>query len=138
MCFCWCWCSVEKDAHLYLGTSGWVGVITKEHPVGKCGIAVIQSADYENSFLFAETETAGECLRWIKNEFYRKESEDPNIKNVYSLMDEEVKKVPPGSGFLIFTPYLFGERAPINDCYVRGSFINLCIIIKRKSFKSGL
>lgn len=123
---------LEGDAHLYLGTSGWVGVITKKHPVGKCGVAVIQSADYENSFLFAETETAGECLRWIKNEFYRKESLDPNIKNVYSLMDEEVKNVPPGSNFLIFTPYLFGERAPVNDCYVRGSFINLSINHKRE------
>lgn len=54
---------MEKDANLYLGTSGWVGVMIKEHPVGKCGIAVIQSADYENSFLFAETETEGKCLR---------------------------------------------------------------------------
>lgn len=124
---------LEGDAHFYLGTSGWVGVITKRHPTGKCGIAVIQSADYENSFLFAETETAGECLRWIKNEFYREESQDPNIKNVYTLMDEEVKKVTPGSGFLIFTPYLFGERAPVNDCYVRGSFVNLCINHKREN-----
>lgn len=124
---------LEGDAHLYLGTSGWIGVITKKHPIGKCGIAVIQSADYDNSFLFAETETAGECLRWIKNEFYRRESQDPNIKNVYALMDEEVKKVTPGSGFLIFTPYLFGERAPINDCFVRGSFVNLCINHKREN-----
>ena len=124
---------LEGDAHLYLGTSGWIGVITKKHPIGKCGIAVIQSADYDNSYLFAETETAGECLRWIKNEFYRKESQDPNIKNVYALMDEEVKKVTPGSNFLIFSPYLFGERAPINDCYVRGSFLNLCINHKREN-----
>lgn len=124
---------LEKEAHLYLGTSGWIGVITKKHPIGKYGIAVIQSADYDNSFLFAETETAGECLRWIKNEFYKKESEDPKIKNVYAMMDEEVKKVEPGSGSLIFTPYLFGERAPINDCFVRGSFINLTINHKREN-----
>lgn len=123
----------EGDTHVYLGTSGWVGVITKRHPTGKYGIAVIQSADYDKSFLFAETETAGECLRWIKEEFYRKESMDPNIKNVYALMDEEVKKVEPGSNFLIFTPWLYGERAPISDCYVRASFINLSISHKREN-----
>lgn len=123
----------EGDTHVYLGTSGWVGAITKKHPTGKFGIAAIQSADYDYSLLFAETETAGECLRWIKDEFYEKESQDPNIKNVYALMDEEVKKVPAGSDFLIFTPWLYGERAPINDCYVRSSFINLCINHKREN-----
>lgn len=123
----------EGDTHVYLGTSGWVGLITKKHPTGKFGIAVIQSADYDKSFLFAETETAGECLRWIKEEFYRKESKDPEIKNVYALMDEEVKKVPPGSDFLIFTPWLYGERAPINNCYVRAGFVNLCINHKREN-----
>lgn len=123
----------EGDTHVYLGTSGWIGVITKRHPTGKFGIAVIQSADYDKSFLFAETETAGECLRWIKEEFYRKESQDPEIKNVYALMDEEVTKVPPGSDFLIFTPWLYGERAPLNNCYVRAGFVNLCINHKREN-----
>lgn len=123
----------EKDTHVYLGTSGWVGVITKRCPTGKYGIAAIQSADYDKSFLFAETETAGECLRWIKEEFYRKESQDPEIKNVYALMDEEVKKISPGSDFLIFTPWLYGERAPINNCYVRAGFVNLSINHKREN-----
>ena len=117
----------EGDAHVYLGTSGWIGVITRKHPTGKYGIAVIQSAEYDKSFLFAETETAGECLRWIKNEFYREESKDPKIENVYALMDKKVEEIEPGSKFLIFTPWLYGERAPINDPYVRASFINLSV-----------
>lgn len=123
----------EGDTHVYLGTSGWIGVITKKHPTGKYGIAAIQSADYDYSFLFAETETAGECLRWIKEEFYKKESEDKKIQNVYALMDEEVKKVSAGSDFLIFTPWLYGERAPINDCYARAGFVNLNINHKREN-----
>ena len=40
-------------------------------------------------------------------------------------MDEKVQTIPPGSGFLLCTPWMFGERAPIADTWVRGTFFNL-------------
>ena len=115
----------EGDGHVYLGTSGWVGVVTKRMPTGKCGVAAIHSADPSKAFLFAETETAGACLQWIADEFYQAEQKDPKIPNVFALMDEKVGEIPPGSDYLIFTPWMYGERAPIDDCYVRSSFLNL-------------
>ncbi|MBM3166638.1 MAG: hypothetical protein FJZ94_04245 [Chloroflexi bacterium] len=115
----------EGDGHIYLGTSGWVAVVTERMPTGKCGIAAIHSADPNKAFLFAESETAGACLQWIADQFYKAEKQDPNIPNVYALMDEKVKEIPPGSGHLIFTPWLYGERAPVADCYVRSSFLNM-------------
>jgi len=115
----------EGEGHVYLGTSGWVGVVTERMPQGKCGAATIHSADPNKAFLFAETEAAGGCIQWIADEFYKAEKKDPNIPNVYALMDNEVAKIPPGSNYLLFTPWLFGERAPIDDCYVRASFLNL-------------
>jgi len=115
----------EGDGHVYLGTSGWVGVVTKRMPTGKCGAAAIHSADPSKAFLFAETETAGACLQWIADEFYQAEQKDPQVSNVFALMDEKVGEIPPGSDYLIFTPWMYGERAPIDDCYVRSSFLNL-------------
>lgn len=115
----------EGEGHVYFGISGWVGVVTSRMPKGKCGAATIHSADPDKAFLFAETETAGACLRWIADEFYKSEKSDPNIPNVYALMDEMVDQIPPGSDYLIFTPWMYGERAPIDDCYVRSSFLNL-------------
>lgn len=115
----------EGEGHVYLGTSGWVGVVTKRMPRGKCGVATIHSADPNKAFLFAETETAGACLQWIADEFYKAEKKDPEIPNIYAFMDEKVGEIPPGSDYLIFTPWMYGERAPISDCYVRSSFINL-------------
>ena len=38
---------------------------------------------------------------------------------------EETKGVPPGSGKLLFLPYLTGERAPLWDPHARGAFIGL-------------
>lgn len=115
----------EGDGHVYLGTSGWVGVVTRRMPKGKCGIASIHSADPGKAFLFAESEIAGGCLQWMADEFYQGEKNDPQIRNVFALMDEKVNDVPPGSHYLIFTPWMYGERAPIADCYVRSTFVNL-------------
>ncbi|MBU0702278.1 MAG: FGGY-family carbohydrate kinase [Chloroflexi bacterium] len=115
----------EGEGHIYLGTSGWVGVVTEKTPTGRHGVVCIQSADPDKSFLFAETETAGACLKWIADQFYRHEQADPDIPNVYALIDEDVESIPPGSDFLVFTPWMYGERAPIADTWVRSTFFNL-------------
>ncbi|MFQ6100032.1 MAG: FGGY-family carbohydrate kinase [Anaerolineae bacterium] len=115
----------EGEGHIYLGTSGWVGVVTHKTPTGCHGIASIQSSDPGKALLFAEMETAGACLKWIADEFYRHEQADPAIPNVYALMDENVESIPPGSDFLIYTPWMYGERAPVADTWVRSTFFNL-------------
>jgi xylulokinase len=115
----------EGDGHIYLGTSGWVGITTRKTPTGQGGVASMQSSDPNKSLLVAETETAGACLKWIANEFYKAEQADPNVPNVYALMDQKVLTIPPGSGSLIFTPWMYGERNPVSDTWVRSTFFNL-------------
>jgi xylulokinase len=115
----------DGEGHIYLGTSGWVGVVTRRRPRGKCGAATIQSADPDKTFLFAETEAAGACIQWIADQFYKAERDNPDVSNVYALMDDEVARIQPGSNYLLFTPWIYGERAPVDDCYVRATFLNL-------------
>jgi len=115
----------EGEGHIYLGTSGWVGVVTRRIVTGKRGIASIQAADPEKCFLIAETETAGACLQWVADQFYREEQADPSVENVFALMDQAVEQVEPGSDYLIFTPWMYGERSPVADTYVRSTFLNL-------------
>jgi xylulokinase len=115
----------EGEGHIYLGTSAWVGVVTGKRPTGRQGVAGMQSADPGKAFLFAEMETAGACLKWVADQFYAAEKADPNVPNVYALMDEKVQTVQPGSGFLLCTPWMFGERAPVSDTWVRATFFNL-------------
>jgi xylulokinase len=111
----------EGDGHVYLGTSGWVGVVTQRTPRGRCGAATIQSADPSKTFVYAESETAGACLQWMADQLYQSE----NAAGVFAVMDDKVTRIPPGAGNLIFTPWMFGERAPIADTNVRSSFLNL-------------
>ena len=115
----------EGEGHIYLGTSGWVGVVTEKTPTGRHGVVAIHSADPAKALLFSEMETAGACLKWIADEFYRHEQADPGIPNVYALMDEDVERIPPGSDFLVCTPWMYGERSPVADTWVRSTFFNL-------------
>jgi xylulokinase len=115
----------EGDGHIYLGTSGWAGVVTHKTPTGRHGVVAIQSADPEKCLLFSETETAGACLKWIADEFYRHEQADPNIPNVYALMDQDVERIPAGADYLVFTPWMYGERSPVADVWVRSTFFNI-------------
>jgi len=115
----------EGDGHIYLGTSGWVGVTTAKTPTGRQGVVTIQSAIPDKAMLFAEMETAGACLKWVADQFYRHEQADPSIPNVYALMDRDVERIPPGSDYLVCTPWMYGERAPIADTWVRSTVFNL-------------
>ncbi len=115
----------EGEGHIYLGTSGWVGVVTEKSPTGRYGVATIQSADTTKCFLIAEMETAGICLQWIADQFYRQEQSDPEMENIFALMDAAVQEIEAGSGRILFTPWMYGERSPVSDVYVRSTFLNL-------------
>jgi xylulokinase len=111
----------EGEGHLCLGTSGFVGIVTSRKFTGRQGIFFLQSADPEKLLLIAEMETAGACLIWAVKELYGLEPD----ANALALMDEEVAGTEAGSGNLIFTPWMYGERCPVADESVRSSFINL-------------
>jgi xylulokinase len=112
---------LEGEGHLCLGTSGFVGIVTSKQKTGRQGIATIQSADLGKLLLIGETETCGECLKWASRELYQMEPGSTS----YAQMDKIVEETEPGSGGLIFTPWMYGERSPVADECVRASFINL-------------
>ena len=111
----------DGEGHLCLGTSGFVGIVTSRKFTGRRGIVFMQSADPNKLLLIAEMETAGACLIWAVKELYGR---DPDAKAL-AQMDSEVAETAAGSGNLIFTPWMYGERCPIADESVRASFINL-------------
>lgn len=123
----------DGQGHVYLGSSGWVSVVTAGHPTGRHGIAVIQSADPAANLLLAEMETGGECVRWMADEVYRAEERTLGQDGVFRLMDREAADVPPGASSLLFTPWMYGERVPVHDTFVRSAFLNLGVGHHRES-----
>jgi len=117
----------EGDGHLYLGTSGWVAVVTKSSPTGKHGIAVIQSADPSHNIILAEMETAGACVEWAAKELYGEVEKRDGRDAAFALMNADAAQAPAGSNYLLFTPWMYGERSPVHDEFVRSTFVNLSL-----------
>ncbi len=43
--------------------------------------------------------------------------------NIYETFNKIVARVEPGSGKLIYTPWLHGERTPVDDNFLRGDHV---------------
>ena len=120
----------EGELHISIGTSSWVaGHFTKR----KIDIAhytgCIGSALPETYYLaMAHQETAGLCVEWLKNQIlydHPKDLDMDETNELYQTFDQQAALSPPGANNLIFTPWMFGERCPLDDENVRGGFYNL-------------
>ena len=128
----------EGEAHIYLGTSAWVGVMTKREPKFKHGAVCLQSADPSKNLVVGITESAGANLEWVIERFYSMEKKHIKEGSIYDLMDQEANEVSPGSDHLIFTPWLLGERCPVSTTTTRGTIYNLSLEHKRGHFVRAL
>jgi xylulokinase len=118
----------DFETHLYIGTSSW---LTCHVPFKKTDIlhnlAALPSAIPGRYVLTDEQECAGVCLQFLRDNilFHQDEltsGEKPG--NVYQRFDQIAARAPAGSQNVIFLPWLYGERAPVDDRYVRGGFFN--------------
>ena len=128
------------DTHVYSGTSGWVGTVVDKSIVDTSAmIAAIVGAQDKYFNYFAELETAGKCLEWVKDHLaldeigiYLKkenvaESQESVYTSLYDYMTDAIKDVPAGCGGVIFTPWLHGNRCPFEDPNSRGMFFNISL-----------
>ena len=53
------------------------------------------------------------------------ESRETVYESLYDYMSDTVAKVAPGSGGVVFTPWLHGNRCPFEDSAAAGMFFNL-------------
>lgn len=129
----------EGSTHIYLGTSGWVSTVVRKQTLDlENMIASIIGVHPEYFNYFAELETAGKCLEWVRDHLALDEIniylQDKDAKtpetvkmNLYDYMMQVIKQVPAGSNGVIFTPWLHGNRCPFEDPNARGMFFNISI-----------
>jgi xylulokinase len=125
----------DFEGHLYLGTSAWLSCFL---PFKKTDLinnmASLPSAIPGRYYLANEQECAGVCLTFLRdNLIYSQDALGTGARpaEAYPLFDRIAAQVPAGSDGLIFTPWLYGERTPVEDHAVRGGFFNLSLKTKR-------
>jgi xylulokinase len=118
----------DGETHLYLGTSSWLSCHV---PFKKADLlhnmASLPSAIPQRYLLVNEQECAGNCLNYLRDNLIYPADEFATgapPAEVYRQFDRVAEKTTPGSGRVIFLPWLYGERTPIDDPLVRGGFFN--------------
>lgn len=81
----------------------------------------------------APVTTTGLALNWYINTMAAEEqmAAREQGRNIYEYLNELALEAEPGSGGLLFYPYLMGERAPIWKDYARSMFIGMSISTTR-------
>ena len=133
-------CTEVGQTHIYSGTSGWVSTIVDRQSVdADAMIAAIVGAEPGKYNYFAEMETAGKCLEWVKDHLaldeigvylqkqHVAEGQEAVYTSLYSNLTDSVRDVPPGAGGVLFTPWLHGNRCPFEDPNAAGMFFNIRI-----------
>ncbi|MDR3313326.1 MAG: FGGY-family carbohydrate kinase [Oscillospiraceae bacterium] len=132
------------DTHIYSGTSGWVSTVVGKSMVDTSAMIAAIVGAQEGAFnYFAEQETAGKCVEWVKDHLaldeinlYLSREFDlthpaPDMEavytNLYDYLMAVISAAPVGAGGVLFTPWLHGNRCPFEDPKARGMFFNISL-----------
>ncbi len=126
----------DYETHIYVGTSDWVIChfpFKKQDMFHNIGSVV--SGIPGRYMIVNEQEIAGGTLSFLRDKIlYHKDEllKEEVVPDVYKIFDRIVEKVPAGSNNLIFTPWLIGERCPIDDHTIRAGLYNISLEMSRE------
>jgi xylulokinase len=107
-----------RQPHASIGTTGW---ISAQVPRKKTDLlrqqASVPGLDNASYLLANNQESAGRNLQWWRDTMA------PDV--TYETLLDEAAATPPGAGGVVFTPWLTGERSPVDDRNARAGFHGL-------------
>ena len=113
--------------HLALSTSSWIScavTFKKTDPARQ--IATVPGV-LPGTYLVANNhETAGACLRWFRDQVVCAVP-GAGPRPEFDVLTELAALAPPGAEGVLFTPWLAGERSPVDDRNARAGFHNLSL-----------
>jgi len=117
--------------HLYIGTSSWIAAHV---PFKKTDIfsslASIPCAVPDRYLLTALQATAGGNLTFLRdNVLYHQDEllQEAQVPNIFKVLDQIAERVPAGANGVLYTPWIWGERAPVEDRTLRAGLYNLSL-----------
>jgi gluconokinase len=117
-----------------IGTSGAIRTIIDEPKTDEKGRIFCYALTEKHWVIGGPVNNGGMVLRWIRDEFADSEVETAKRLGIdpYEVMTKIAERVRPGADGLLFHPYLAGERAPLWNPDVRGSFFGLTLSHKKE------
>jgi xylulokinase len=118
--------------HLYIGTSAWLSchVPRKKTDVFR-NIASMPSVVPDRYWVATIQNVAGKAIDWLIDNVLDQHGPARSAQALAEL-NALAAKAPPGSHGVIFTPWLNGERTPVDDVTLRGGWLNLSLQTRRE------
>jgi xylulokinase len=119
-------CVRNYEAHMGFGTTSWIScpVPGKKTDLRR-QMAAVPGLTNDDYLLANNQLSAGRCLQWFREQVAGSSSQDE--VPTYEALTALAATAPPGSGGVIFTPWLAGEKGPVEDGCARGGFHNLSL-----------
>ncbi|MEK5024938.1 gluconokinase [Paenibacillus sp. FSL M7-1046] len=110
-----------------IGTSGAIRTVVDRPLTDPKGRIFCYALTEKHWVIGGPVNNGGMLFRWVRDEFAASEVETAKRLGIdpYEVLTRIAEQVPPGSGGLLFHPYLTGERAPLWNPDARGSFFGL-------------
>lgn len=117
-----------------IGTSGAIRTIIDKPQTDAKGRIFCYALTEDHWVIGGPVNNGGVVLRWIRDEFAASELETAKRLGIdpYEILTKIAERVRPGADGLLFHPYLAGERAPLWNSDVRGSFFGLTLSHKKE------
>jgi xylulokinase len=125
----------DYAAHLYVGTSSWLSChVPRKQTDIRHNMAALPAAIRGRYLLLNEQESAGACLTQLRDRVFYGDDEIGSRApdDVFQRFDRVAAQAPPGSRKLMFLPWLYGERTPVEDHALRGGFVNYSLEHERR------
>lgn len=118
----------EGVTYNYIGASSWISVCTSK-PLFDRKMRTFNMWHLDPK-LFTPAGTmqmAGGSYEWLRTVMCESEDSISRVlgSSAYEVMNLEAQNIPPGSGKLLYLPYLMGERAPWWNPHARGVLLGL-------------
>lgn len=121
----------DYRAHLYIGTSSWVAAhLPNKKTSVATQLASVPCAVPGKYLAMGMQTAAGANLTFLRDRVLYHQDEllrEAHLPDVYKILDRIAERVPAGSRGLIYTPWLHGERSPVDDQHVRAGLFNLSL-----------
>jgi xylulokinase len=113
----------EFATHIALSTTSWIScpVASKKTDVLH-SIAAVPGLTNDSYVIIDNQETGAKSLEWLQGLLA-----GGGARMTYEDMTTLASTSPPGANGVLFTPWLAGERSPVDDKRLRGGFRNLSI-----------
>jgi xylulokinase len=128
---------LDYQTHLVISTTSWISCPVPMKKTDTVHQVASVPGLTPGRYLIADNhDTGGLCLQWLRDNIigpedglfaFPADATSPSFDALTAL----AASVPAGSGDVVFTPWLAGERTPVDDRRARGGFHNLSLATTR-------